>query len=575
MSSSRMPVAILVCLLSATGTLTAAPGGLKIWFVDSLTKVFPSDVKRTARPIPAEFSAARNQHLSVQLALRAEKPLAAISAQITPLESESGHVIEGGRVRHVGYVVVGSHTPEVPPEELVGEAPGWFPDPLLDLPFDLPARRTHAIWITAHVPADAPPGVYRGTIEVRSGNRRVARQAFRVRVFAATVPEARSLKVTNWFYFDNKIARQFFDIASPSSSDPKDESFSLQAWKVLENTARVMAEHRQNVILTPLLQLIRPRLEGSAIRYDFADFDRWVETFQKAGVIGYIEGSHLVGRARGYDSPLQVETVQIEDGQIQRWALPPEDPRVEKFLAGFLSALDEHLKAKGWDSLYFQHILDEAHGSELPYYARIAAMVRRYMPGVRTLDAVDAAHMPPQLQNNCDVWVPLLGRFDKQLDLLQGRIRSGHEVWFYTCLYPQDRYLNRLLDFPLLKVRLLHWLNYRYNLMGYLHWGGNYWTPKPMLDTQPVIGDNTELLPPGDAFVMYPDRANLTVYSSIRFEAMLDGIEDYELLRQLRARNPAEADRLARAAVSSFTEYMRDPAVFRKLERSLLEALAK
>jgi hypothetical protein len=353
-------------------------------------------------------------------------------------------------------------------------------------------------------------------------------------------------------------------------------AFSEEWWTLVENVARVMADHRQNVILTPLMELIQPRVAGSEIRYDFANFDRWVETFKKAGAIGYIEGGHLLGRGgESYEGSIEIPTFQLVGGQIRKESLPPDDPRVEQFLAGFLGALNAHLEEKGWKSIYFQHILDEAHGPEPPYYKKFAEVVRRYLPGIPTMDAVDAAHMPEELQENCDIWVPQLGRFDDQMDLLRRRVDSGHEVWFYTCLVPNGRYLNRLLDYPLLKVRLLHWLNFRHNLVGFLHWGGNYWTPEPMKDTQPVINANTTLLPPGDAFIMYPDRANKSVLSSIRFEAMREGIEDYELLRLLKTKNPAEANRLAEAAIVSFTEYVRDPVAFRKLQRELLEALAK
>jgi hypothetical protein len=173
------------------------------------------------------------------------------------------------------------------------------------------------------------------------------------------------------------------------------------------------------------------------------------------------------------------------------------------------------------------------------------------------------------------VWVPQLGLFDNQMALLKQRIESGHAVWFYTCLYPQKRYLNRLMDFPLIKVRLLQWLDFRYGFTGFLHWGGNYWTPKPLLDTQPVIDANTELLPPGDAFIVYPDREHLTVRSSIRFETMREGIEDYELLNALAARDRAAAEQICASAVSSFTDYVRDAAAFRSIELQLLEALSR
>ena len=96
-----------------------------------------------------------------------------------------------------------------------------------------------------------------------------------------------------------------------------------------------------------------------------------------------------------------------------------------------------------------------------------------------------------------------------------------------------------------------------------------------MNDTQPVIDANTELLPPGDAFIVYPDRANKSVFSSIRLETMREGIEDYELLRALKAKNPTQADQLSKAVIRDFTDYVRDPAAFRKLERQLLEELSR
>ncbi len=561
---SRSLILVVGCLLSAVRAGAAEPQGLRIWFVDSLIKVFPSDVSQTHRLAVPELWGARNQHLSLQLAIRSAGSLSAVTADTKPLTGTHGERISAVTIQRVGYVVVGSHTPDTPREELVGDAPGWYPDPLLDFPLDVDSRRTYPLWLTIHVPPEAAPGVYRGSITVHSGTHELARAPFRLRVVAASVPEERTLKVTNWFSLGDKLSRQFYAVPA----------FSPEWWTLVENVARVVADHRQNLILTPLMELVQPRIEAGEIRYDFGNFDRWVETFTRAGAIGFIEGSHLLDRAGSYDSPLQVPTFQPYGDQIRRQVLPPDDSRVEPFLVGFLSSLNAHLEEKRWKPIYFQHILDEPHGAELSYYAKFAELVHRCLPGVLTLDAVDAARMPEELKKDCDLWVPQLGMFDDQMDLIRQRIQSGHEVWYYTCLFPNKRYLNRLMDYPLLKVRLLHWLNFRYNLTGFLHWGGNYWTPEPMKDTQPVIDNNTELLPPGDAFILYPDRANKSVRSSIRLEVMREGIEDYEMLCALRIKNPAEAERLASAMVSSFTDYVRDLAVFRKIERSLLKSLS-
>jgi hypothetical protein len=565
MFQSRWSGLLAVGLLGAAPAFASELPQAQTWFVDSLVKVFPTDAPPSHRRAPPELWAGRNQHVSLQLALRSVRPVSGVTAEMGPLAGASGEAITGASIHPVGYVVVGSHTKDTPSDELVGETPGWYPDPLLDFPIDLQERRTHSLWISVPVPMDAVPGVYHGSIVVRAGERTLARASFRLKVLSAFVPRERTLKITNWFDLSDKASQQFYGLSQ----------FSSGWWQLIENVARVMAEHRQNVVLTPLMSLIQPRAEGRQLIYDYSNFDRWVETFRKAGVIGNIEGSHLLGRAGSYDAPLQVETFQRENTGVRELALPPDDPRVEPFLTGFLSALNAHLDDRGWKPIYFQHILDEAHGNEIPAYGRFAELVHRSLPGVPTLDAVDAAEMPETLQQNCDIWVPQLGRFDGQMDLLRRRIQQGREVWFYTCLFPNRRYLNRLIDYPLLKTRLLHWLNFRYKFSGYLHWGWNYWSPEPMNDTQPVIDNNTELLPPGDAFIVYPDRAHQSVFTSIRLEAMLEGIEDYEMLRKLGDKNPAEAERIAGAGIGALTDYVRDPQAFRKIERDLLEALSE
>jgi hypothetical protein len=65
------------------------------------------------------------------------------------------------------------------------------------------------------------------------------------------------------------------------------------------------------------------------------------------------------------------------------------------------------------------------------------------------------------------------------------------------------------------------------------------------------------------------------VRSSIRLETMLEGIEDYEMLMALKAKNPEAAESLGKEAIAGFTDYVRNVEKFRAIERQLLEALAK
>jgi hypothetical protein len=347
-----------------------------------------------------------------------------------------------------------------------------------------------------------------------------------------------------------------------------------------------MAEHRQNMISTPLtgfyfskLALIDGHATPNGIEYSFANFDRWVETFQRTGLIGSIEGSHVLRREEDPDdpAPLKVDAYVLEDGKAVMKGLPAHDPRAQTALRPMLIALGRHLQQKGWLNSYYQHVLDEVDDKEMPLYREYAALVHEAMPGVRTMDAVDARRDLNVYEKSCDVWVPVLGSFDQLVPRLLRDARNGGQVWFYTCLVPTGHYANRFIDYALIKTRLLPWFNLRFNLTGYLHWGGDYWSPSPITDTQPLLGESwaTGILPPGDGFIVYPDREQKSILSSIRLEAMREGIEDYELLRVLKDKDPTAAQALAQQAIGSFTDYVRNPAQFRRIHKQLLGTLSR
>ena len=85
-----------------------------------------------------------------------------------------------------------------------------------------------------------------------------------------------------------------------------------------------------------------------------------------------------------------------------------------------------------------------------------------------------------------------------------------------------------------------------------------------------MINDNETLLPAGDNAIVYPNPAKESVLSSIRLEAMREGIEDYELLVALAKHNPEKAKRLASTAIPNITDYVRSVPQFRSLQHELM-----
>jgi hypothetical protein len=253
--------------------------------------------------------------------------------------------------------------------------------------------------------------------------------------------------------------------------------------------------------------------------------------------------------------------------------LPADDPRAEQNLREFLRQLRNHLKEKGWLSRYIQHIHDEPHGTEMPIYRRVVHIVSTELPGVPTLDAISLQEDIPA-QEETTVWVPKLGTFDDRLNAIAAHKARGGQSWYYICLDPRGKYLNRFIDFPSLKVRLLPWVNYRYGLTGYLHWGGNFWTDRPFENVQPDWGGGITL-PAGDNAIVYPDPKHEGVFVSVRLEVMREGIEDYELLMEAARDEPKRTDALARTVMPTFTDYVRDTTEFRKFEHELLVLVTK
>ncbi|MCC7498906.1 MAG: DUF4091 domain-containing protein [Bryobacterales bacterium] len=542
---------VLTAILIA---LPAAAAQFATWPVDALVKVFPQDAPGANRSPATPTLIARNGHATVQFAIRSDERLKKFNVTLTAPPALQC------QFRHVGYVPVDTNPPGTPVDELLRLAPSFFPDPLLEtFPYTLFAHRTEAIWITAFAPASTAPGLYSGKITFENEGRQLAAESFTIRVTSATVPATQTLKVTNWLSLSAANLARFYKL------DGEDAHY----WQLLANIARLMADHKQNVILTPVRALATPSIQNGKIIYDFSRLDRWVQLFDAAG-IHTIEGSHLLGRLGGYDTPMCIPADVIENGQIVSKSLATDDPRAAEHLNNFLPALYTHIRRKGWQNRYLQHIHDEPHGNETAVYRRYAALIRKNLPGIPTLDAISLDRDTSFLDGMVDVWVPILGSFDTRMDQIRAHTAQGGQCWFYTCIYPQGRYLNRFTDLPLLKTRLLHWFNYRHNLTGFLHWGGNYWTQSPFDNVQPVINEGTTLLPAGDNAIIYPSPDNYTALSSVRLEAMRDGLEDYELLAALARQNPEKARQLAQTAIPNFTDYVRDVSAFRKLQAELL-----
>ena len=332
-----------------------------------------------------------------------------------------------------------------------------------------------------------------------------------------------------------------------------------------------MAEYRQNVAIISPLSLSKFTYENGKWKIDFSNFDKVVDIFIKEGVIGRIEGGHIGGRESTWTSQFVVMVPNNGlDPQKKFDNLPVSDPRAQVFYKEFLVALNNHLKEKGWDKIYMQHIADEPIEENIKSYIEIARFVRKIVPDFRFIDACHSKNLGDML----DIWVPQLDYMNKDYEFYNNQNKKGKEAWFYTCLNPKGEYVNRFIELPLLKTRYMHWVNFKYNIPGYMHWGLNYWT-----DTDP-FGEQTgiqyeggNILPGGDSWIIYPKDGKL--FSSIRYDALRDGIVDYELFRMLEKKNPEKAKEIIDKVIFAFDRYDNNIEAFRIHRRNLMELLSE
>jgi len=537
----------------------------KLWAADPLAKIFKDTTPDKNASALALSEVARGQTATLQIVIRPTKnqKLQNITVSAEPFTniSNASAKLTASKIRFVGYVHVAKPTPR-PDKDQLRKPPADYPDVLLEQQsLNLEQTQSQPIWLTIPIPTDTPPGTYTGKITVTAiaaGRKHRLSIPAKIIVYPPCIIK-RTLHITNWFTMN-----------LPRGKAP--QKFSIHYWHNLKLYARNMAQHHQNVALTPTLDLCRIFISPKDIyTFNFANFDEYVQIFIDNGVIGLIEGGHIGSRVSGADwfSQFLVRVpVRNNKNKITWKRLAPTDPAADNFYSQFFPALVKHLKEKGWLNIYIQHVADEPIKQNITSYRQAAELVRKYAP---ELKIIEACHTK-DLAGSIDIWVPQLNFFKQDYNYYIQRQGLGEEVWFYTCMHPQGNFPNRFIEQPLIKTRLLHWINFKYNASGYLHWGYNWWkTEDPFKNTTP--GHYSSYLPAGDAWIVYP-KPDGGVLDSIRFEAMRDGIDDYELLKMLKKYNEKEAFQLAEKLVPKIDSCITDISLFRKTRRQLLNALS-
>ena len=259
-----------------------------------------------------------------------------------------------------------------------------------------------------------------------------------------------------------------------------------------------------------------------------------------------------------YDLPYE-----ITDDRVDRYL---SDPRVTSFVVPCLD--DDKIKEfhkklsrkKEWLGKSFFYPLDEPGDPDA--FRRVVDAGKRLgslFPGYRLCvpffvdpDMGDGRDGFSHAAEVVNVWCAKLACFDSEFiyskDQMQSEIpfaermryerNGGDDVWWYVCCDPGEPYPNLYINMQGAANRSIFWMADLYGINGFLYWSTNYWEditdPWKEADTvkkfvSPMIfGDGSLLYNGNEVGVDGP-------CSSLRLEAVRDGIDDFELITMARS----------------------------------------
>lgn len=570
--SSYSVISAVMVLLGCV-CVTAQGAAVECFAVSDLVRVFEDGYGLPATRMvgspeaseSVEIFGIRNEYISAQCVIKATQNIEHVTVSLSPLVHANGSAslpADAVTWNFVGSIRIEENTPNRRQTGLVRRAPARFPDYLAeDREVSLEKGQCKAVYLTVRVPRDAEEGQYKGTITIKTegGDESLPLQ---LTVYPFTLPDERHVMVTEW-YSTNKF-KQFHGI---------DASDSERFYEMLGLYARNMAEHRQNVFRVSL-DLIASELDGKGkLTFDFTRFDKWAEVFWKTGRMDLLETGFVAQfREGGWSSrEIVLRDFRVREIPTGRSITMPG----KEFLAQFLPAFEARLREKGWLEKTVFHIADEPSNHNIMSWREASEYIRRYAPALRRMDAIETTHCFDRLE----IWVPKLDHLATWYDTYQKAQSQGCELWLYTVgIFQGGSYPNKTVDVPLIESRLLHWLNYRYGLKGYLHWGFNQWTDDPF----EAPGQHR-----GDGWHVYPKKDGLL--NALRWEQMRNGLQDYEyfwlledkisrmkagLSERLSIIDPSRRGvEIASRVVKTMSDYSKDPHTLYAAKKLIIEEL--
>ena len=434
---------------------------------------------------------------------------------------------------------------------VIRRAPFRIYDPFQPVTSPIVADST-SLALRLEIPIDStsPTGVYAHRIRVDVGDR-VEVLEFVVTVHRTLVPPVSrsTISYINWHNLDN-ICRAHAV-----------EKWSEPFWNMLSKYAQTMARGRQNAFWFVWGDYFTFDGSGNVASFQRDRLERLIKLFFQQG-FQTVQGAPFVGRRDWLGSLDMLLAVRAADG-AEVHAISDRGKRMVTQMAIRIIGM---MQENSWGRRWVQGVFDEPTDEYVDRYRQLVGLLRGLKKDIRILEAT----MTTNVSGIVNVWCPQVQEYQANQEFFDNRKSAGDKVWVYTCLSPGGPWVNRLLDMERLRQVYIGWGLAKFDLQGFLHWGLNFHTDKPFEELVRFHMEG-QFLPAGDSHILYPVREG--PLSSHRFEAHRIGMEDYELLAQLKSHDAARAQQIIDRVFQAFDRYSKDVAAYRAAKALLLGAV--
>ncbi|MDI9604925.1 MAG: DUF6067 family protein [Bacteroidota bacterium] len=521
------------------------PKGLHASFI-SIDEKLPKSVAPEITPVNQTFVTGwKGERVSAQLLLWSAEEIQQVEYEIGEFKGD-GNVLPASiaQARFVRYVMTdefGGGCERRKPEDY---AASLAPDMLDTLEcFNLEAKTVRPLWLTIHIPADAIAGNYKGEVTLHAKKQRSQTFDIELNVVDRVLPEP-----SEWLYHldlwqhPTAVAR-VHDL----------EVWSDAHFEKMRPLMKMLADGGQKVITATLNKdpwnhqcydayadmITWTKNEDGSWTFDYSVFDRWVEFMMSLGINKMINCYSLLtwNNQLHYNDMQKKELVTVE--------LKAQSKEYQTLWGVFLTDFTRHLREKGW--LEITNIaMDERGPDDMKAALKV---LNRYAPelGVSLADNHKSYQQYPWIKDICvGAWTT------PTQEEITARREKGLNTTYYVCC--SAKFPNTFTFSPSAEAVYLAWHAVALDLDGFLRWSYNSWVESPLTDSR------FRTWPAGDTYIVYPDAR-----SSIRFERLVEGIQDVEKIRVLKK---AYSDENSPEALEKLTKLEKAIKFFEAMEPS-------